>query len=89
MAHQSYKDASRSDWGREGGTSNLEELKFGLLQRIAESLEAMSKNYVSLLRDVEGLRESRDRAFERENRLERTISGLRGALTKAKKKESP
>jgi hypothetical protein len=69
----------------DSGPVNLEDVKIGCLQRIADATEAMAKNYQHLIND----RDFYKRRYEEEKalgeRMARRISALRGVITKMKK----
>lgn len=78
----SQREHSKQNWNS-GGT--LEEINSGSLQRIADATEAMAKNYTNLLSEIQSLKEARDYYRDRNNEKDRTISALRGVITKLKK----
>lgn len=86
----SYETASRTEWSNDdtkaGRWPGHEVIRTGALQRIADAVEVMSRKYTELLRECELLRQYRKADREYVERMRRTIAGLRGALTKAKRR---
>ena len=82
----SYKDQSKLGWARDDGRyPNIDQLKFGALQRIADATEKMASSYENLRVDrdyYKGIAESRWDAMKK---LERSNAALRGVITKLKK----
>ncbi len=60
------------------------ELQTGCLQRIANATELMASNYVKLQKDYDYMKESRDKYRDMSERRDRTISALKGVITKLK-----
>jgi hypothetical protein len=85
---KSYKEQSREIWYNPNGKPTIEQLTFGCLQRIADAQEAMSNNYVKLLKDIEYLRNRNRELFADNERMARRISSLKGHITRMKKKKS-
>jgi len=82
---RSFRDGSRLNFPA-GKTLTIEEINCGSLQRIADATEAMAKEYNELLR----MKNLYSRWYEDErNKVaarNRTISNLKGQITKLKKK---
>lgn len=86
-----YKELSRTNWGKdysEGERPDRDDLKFGCILRIADSMEAMAKNHVKLQEDYNYMKERRDYLKERNLELERKNRALKGVITKLKKSKS-
>lgn len=85
----SYKQASKTEWQNDatknGQWPGLEVINTGAFQRIADALEQIAPRYISLLRDVESMRERCDRYQQVSERLNRRIAGLKGAINRLKK----
>ena len=91
-SHKGYREVSRCDWGRsheEGAplnkTFNNADIQLGALLRIADATEAMAKNWRQLVAERDEAVASRDRAFERERKLEYRVAALRGVITRMKR----
>lgn len=61
------KDYSRMNYT---GSKNIDILKLGCLQRIADATEVISKNYQKLIDDYEYMRNSRDTANKQLRKVE-------------------
>lgn len=80
-----YREHSRANWYRaDGQKPDLDQLKFGALQRIADATELMARRYTDLIDEAAREKARRERAEQRAERLEHVVRGLRGALTRAK-----
>lgn len=93
MPFKSYKKTSRdADWGTnipETQTMAREDIKFGCLLRIADSLEAMSNNYTGLLNRVKQQGEYIKTLESQAEHNDRRIASLKGVITKMKKYKKP
>ena len=51
MAHQSYREESRKNWGKDSaqGALTIEQINTGTLLRIADAVEAMAKRHIELI----------------------------------------
>lgn len=85
MGHRSYADASRDAYGCDGNP-NLDQLRFGALQRIAAAVEKMATPHVNLLDRVAYLSRRLDETASDVKSLRRTIIALRGVVTRTKKR---
>ena len=85
---QSLKEVSRSDYlvPEEGAT--LEHVKIGLLQRMADATEAMAKEHNELLRQNDLYLRWYQEEREKTASLQKTVSNLRGQITKLKNKQN-
>jgi hypothetical protein len=63
-----------------------ENIKIGLMQRMASSLERIEKPYLSLINDAKSYREWYQSERQENKRLSRRIAALQGVITKLKKK---
>ena len=84
-----YKKASRSNWGTElpkDQNLNREQIQLGAILRIADATEAMAENYVKLQSDLAWYKENYYKAIGRCNDRDRTISALKGHITRLKNK---
>jgi len=85
-----YREESKRDWRRSDGcTPDIDQLKFGALQRIADATEAMAKNHVSLMAERDRFERWYNDERKRRERLERRVNALRGVITKMKKARHP
>ena len=86
MAFKDYREQSRTQWGTEAASLTLDQLNTGAILRIADATEKMATNHVKLQDDYDYMRKDRDRYKERFERAENKIRGLKGAITKLKKR---
>lgn len=81
-----YRDESRKNWITTEPKPNLEQIKVGCLQRIADATEAMAQSHRLLVEERDRFerwyREERRRA----ERLERSNRALRARNTRYKRK---
>lgn len=64
------------------GNPTWDQVQFGLLQRIADATEAMSKNYVKLQHDADRYKKWWLDELARRKQVERLYKELRGVQTK-------
>lgn len=84
-----YRDEAKKNWHRgDGGAPDLEQLKFGALQRIADALEVSVREHEQLKRSHEWYKECYDKHIKKIATLERRVAALRGVITKMKRKAS-
>lgn len=89
MAHESYKDASRRNWGEEAGLGlTLEEINTGAMLRIADATEKMAEQHTELIRQRDYFEGEVQRLLATCEHLERSNASLRGHLKRAKKRMS-
>lgn len=79
---KSLKQSSISAWYPDGVKPNLEQLNFGVLQRIADATEAMAKNHNDLIAQNQWLKETRARYRDECEGLKRQLAATKGAKTK-------
>lgn len=87
MVGVTYEEASRQSWHRsDGGQPDRDQMQLGCLQRIADSTEAMAKNFIQLQNDRDfQIRRKLD--LEKDNlRMARVIRALRGTITRMKRR---
>lgn len=87
MSHQSYREESRKNWGKDSSNGNLtlEQINTGCLLRIADAVELMAKRHKELIDSNEYL-QRRHREMNAEiERLKRQRAALRGAITRLKR----
>lgn len=86
MGHITCEESSRKAWGISNeSTTDINQLKFGAMQRIANATELMAKNYSILISD----RNMYERLYRSEcianKRMANQIRGLKAAITRMKK----
>jgi hypothetical protein len=88
MSHQSYREESRKNWGKDtsrGGLTDAD-VKLGALLRIADATEAMAKRHKELIDE----RDRFEQYYRREQSVriawERRAAALKGQITKLKKR---
>lgn len=87
MAHESYKDSSRRNWGQESGLGlTLEQINTGAMLRIADATEKMAQRHTELIRQRDYFEDEAERLRAICEHLERSNASLRGHLKRAKKK---
>lgn len=69
----------------DGDTVILDHVNAGSLQRIADATEAMARNYLQLQFDLASYKKWFEESEQRVRDRDRTISALRGQITKLKK----
>lgn len=77
------REQSKMEWE---GRGTAEDLQLGCLQRIADASEKMAGNYIQLQNDRDWYKKRYYEQQESMNKLHRTISALKGVITKMKKK---
>lgn len=85
MGFKNYREESRNAWGTQGEVT-VKNIKVGAILRIADATEKMASNYTRMENDLKWYKEKYDEKNRDIKRLERVIAGLRGHLTRAKKK---
>jgi len=84
---ESYREVSKRVFGREKKDSaTFDEINCGSLQRIADATEAMARNFLQLQADMDFYKRQYGIAQEKIAKRDRTISALRGQITKLKAK---
>ncbi len=86
---KTLREHSRTAWEPAFPNPSIEEIKLGTLLRIADSTEAMAKNHVSLIQDLEFYKRRYQEEMAAGTRLIRRNAALRGQITKLKRKLTP
>lgn len=85
MEFKTYRDASRTNWGRDKAEVTDEHIKLGAVLRIADAVELMAKRYQQLVDD----RDMYERWYQSERatvlKLGRSNAALRGHIARLKK----
>jgi hypothetical protein len=86
MAHKSYREESKKDWGTGNQDAlSLEQIQLGALLRIADATEAMAKNYIRMQDDLEYYKKHyREQKIEIAH-LSRSNRALKGHFRRLKK----
>lgn len=88
MPFKSYKEASRTNWGKEclpGEGLTIEQINCGALLRVADSCESMARNHDQLQRRAEWA-ESRMKDLQANvDQLRHSNAALRGHLNRIKR----
>lgn len=85
--HRSYRKESLGDWGTiQDEQLTIAQIKLGAILRIADATEAMAKRHTELIRDRDYYERGYRERGERIRHLGRQVAGLRGAITKMKRK---
>lgn len=83
MPFKSYKEQSRTDWGKDTTIGlDREDLTFGAILRIADAIEAMAKNYVSLQDQLDCHKRWYLENKNQVKKLTHSNSALRGHVTR-------
>ena len=77
------RETSKRNWN---GGNSLEAINCGSLQRIADASEIMAQNHKKLIADRDMYEKLYNEHFSKVMKRDRTISALRGQITKLKKK---
>jgi hypothetical protein len=77
------RQLSKDTFTSQGNT--LEAINAGSLQRIADACELMASNYKKLQKEVEDLNVSRQYWIDMASKQTRTITALKGVITRQKK----
>lgn len=83
---KSYREESKKNWGTEDEQLTQDQIKFGAVLRIADATEAMAKNHEDLLRQLKWYKQAYKDASRRAEHYRRSNAGLRGVITRLKKK---
>lgn len=81
--NNTFRNHSKQDWNSE---NTIEAINAGSLQRIADATEKMSANYVNLQNDLDRYKRWYSERCEVVSKKNKTISSLRGQITKLKNK---
>lgn len=85
---KNYRDISRVNYGlqfEDGESPTKEDLTTGCLLRIADSIEAMAKNYVQLQSDFDWYKSQYREQRNEIERMTKRINSLKGWVTRLKK----
>lgn len=87
----SWKDHSRTAWQEGGGSESqstkfpgCDQVKIGAIQRIADAVETIAKDRVSMEADLKWYKELNERNNATIARLRKSNAALRGCLRRAK-----
>ena len=81
------RDASKRDWTAPEKPT-VDEIKIGSLQRIADAVELVAKNYLRLIDDRNMWERTAAQRARTIDSLRRREAGLRGTITRMKKERS-
>lgn len=87
---KSYREQSKVNWGREyseGEAPTRDEVQYGAILRIADAVEKMAQNYAALINERDMLRGMYRSERAAAERLYRSNAGLRGVITRMKRKQ--
>lgn len=84
MPRANLKQASRLEWEVDS-PPDVQWLQVGCMQRMADSMEVMSKRYLELLDAVERRGRRIESLTAEAEAKDRTIAGLRGTITRMKR----
>lgn len=84
MSLISLKENSRIDWSKGQDLNSIESITLGCMLRIADALEAMSKNYLELIGDVKYYKQESEDYRESYKKERRRVAALRGILKRKK-----
>lgn len=82
------RDASKGAYGLIGTSPTQEEVNCGSLQRIADACALMAQNWVALNQDLERYRRWYEESRGRITQRDKTITALRGVITRLKNRET-
>lgn len=77
------RQLSKSEW-TDGGKPTTEYINAGSFQRIADAAEKMATRHTELIDNLESTKRNRDFWLSKALTLERSVSALRGVITKLK-----
>lgn len=83
-----YRAKSKLYYGSEETTMTIDKIQLGCLQRIADATEAMAKNHIELQREYNWMKQRKESLESANNRMARSISSLRGHITRLKKRQT-
>lgn len=85
---QNYREESRKNWGTDKEKNlTIEQINCGSMLRMADAAEKMASSYTEMQRQRDMYKSLlRERQAEC-RRLSKTIAGLRGYITKLKRKQ--
>lgn len=79
------KEVSRIDFALSGELPTHQEIQTGAIQRVADAAEKMAQNYDALVSERDRYRQWWKEEVARRGQRERSITALRGVITKLKK----
>lgn len=79
-----YKEQSRLNWYTNADKLDIEQLKFGAILRIADSLEKIEKRYSDLINEKERFEKWYREECDRNRKLNKKISGIKSHTTRLK-----
>jgi len=88
MSFNSYRKISRTDWGTNDSAFTQDQFKLGAILRIADALEVIAKNNQNLIEEVEKYKRWYATEEKENQYLRRSVSGLKGYITKVNKVKS-
>ena len=83
---KTYRDESRINWGTRDNSLSLEQINTGSLLRIADAVEIMAKRYQDLIDECDRYKHRHKQAVEEIKSLNCRIAGLKGTITRLKKR---
>ena len=82
---ETLREISKGERLPVNGTVTYEALQVGSLQRIADAVETMGASYRAIISDRDYYKRAYEESCERVGHLSKTISALRGVITRMKK----
>jgi len=89
MSHRNYREQSRDvQWGttNDGAGLSIEQINCGSLLRIADASEKMAQRYTELIDKASRLEKANNSLYAQNRQQERSMSALKGQITKLKRK---
>jgi len=86
---KNYREESKGNWGawcEPNQNISNEQLQTGALLRIADATEKMAGNFIRLQNDHDMYKRRYENELADNRRLQKQIAGLKGVITKLKKK---
>lgn len=81
---ENYRQQSKLEWYRKSGQPNIEDLKFGCLQRIADACEVIAEDNLRLKKELNYLKGENVRLEKLNYRYWRAICAYKGIIKKRK-----
>ncbi len=86
MAHKSYREESRKDYGTTTpGTLDRDQIRTGALLRIADATELMARRHTQLIMERDEYKRFHEEADRKLSAIKLSNSALRGQITKLRK----
>lgn len=85
MTSETLRESSRGERTPSNGIVTLDVIQAGALQRIADAVELMAQSYKSLIIDRDYYKRRFDGELEAAKGLSKSVSALKGVITKMKK----